>query len=161
MLDNGAAVFAASFVALYAGHEFADHWVQSAHQAAAKGARTAEGRRACAGHVATLTATKCLTLLATSRATGLRLSPGRTLAALALDAATHYWIDRRFTLRGLAHLIDPINGKAGFYDLGDDAAAPCGTGRYALDQAAHVAMLWAAALLVASGRSGAEAGDRP
>lgn len=158
MPDTKAAVFAASFAALYAGHEFADHWVQSDRQAGVKGDRTAGGRRACAGHVATLTATKCLALLATNRITGLRLSPGRTLAALALDAATHYWIDRRFTLRGLAKALDPINGKGGFYDAGDGQAAPCGTGAYALDQAAHIAMLWAAALLIASG---AEAGGRP
>lgn len=158
-----AAVFAASFAALYAGHETADHWVQSAHQAGTKGQRTAEGRRACAAHVATLTATKSLTLWATSRATGLRLSAGRVFAALTFDAASHYWIDRRYTLRGLAKLIDPINGKAGFHDLGDDDAAPCGTGRYALDQAAHIAMLWTAALIIAGGRrgNGAQAGDRP
>ena len=153
MPDSKAAVFAASFAALYAGHEFADHWVQSAHQAGTKGDRTAAGRRACAAHVATLTATKCLTLLATGRITGQRPRTGRTLAALAFDAATHYWIDRRYTLRRLAQRIDPINGKAGFYDLGDDTAAPCGTGRYALDQAAHVAMLWTAALIIAGGGS--------
>lgn len=154
------AAFAAAFAALYAAHEVADHWVQSDHQARIKGARTAEGQRACAGHVATLTVTKGLALAATSRVAGLRLSPGRTLAALVLDAATHYWIDRRYTLRGLAHRLDPVNGKGGFYDAGDPAYAPVGTGAYALDQAAHVAMLWAAALIIASGRApGADAGD--
>jgi len=157
MPDTKAAVFAASFAALYAAHEFADHWVQSDRQAGAKGDRTPDGRRACVGHVATLTATKALALLATTRAAGLRLSPGRTVAAIALDAVTHYWIDRRFTLRGLAKALNPINGEGGFYDAGDGKAAPCGTGAYALDQAAHIAMLWAAALIIAGGT---EAGDR-
>lgn len=117
MSTRNAAAFAASFAALYAAHELADHWVQTNDQAIRKGQRVPEGQRACAGHVATLTTTKALALAVTSRALGLRLSPRRVALALA----------------------------------GDAKAAPCGTGAYALDQAAHVAMLWAAALIIAGG----------
>lgn len=146
-----ATVFAASFATLFAAHEFGDHWVQSAGQAARKGQRDAEGQRACAGHVVTLTAAKALALAVTSRALGMRLSPWRAALALGLDAVTHYAIDRRYTLKAVAHALEPVNGKGGFYDLGDGKAAPCGTGAYALDQSTHVAMLWATALVIAVG----------
>lgn len=149
---NRAVTFAATFAALYAAHEFGDHWVQSNRQAAVKGQRDPEGQRACAAHVVTLTATKALALAVTSRVLGIRLSPARAALALSLDAATHYAIDRRYTLRAVAKALDPVNGKLGFYEFGDGKAAPCGTGAYALDQSAHIALLWATALINAGGR---------
>lgn len=145
------AVFAATYAALRTGHEVGDMWAQSNTQAVDKGKPGRLGRYACAGHVATLTATKALTLAATTRALGIRLDWRYTAAAMVVDAASHYVIDRRAPLRKLAALLQPVNGKLDFYDLGDDMAAPCGTGKYALDQSAHAVMLWVTALIIAGG----------
>lgn len=61
---------------------------------------------------------------------------------------SHWWADRRVTLRGLAHRL----GKAGFYALGvprdgHDDNPSLGTGAYALDQSFHIAALFIAALI--------------
>ncbi|XVQ16350.1 transcriptional regulator (plasmid) [Spirillospora sp. CA-255316] len=129
----------------YAAHHVADHIGQRHRDALAKGKPGAEGRAACARHVANLTATKGLALAVASAATGIRLHPGRVAAAMAADAATHYVIDRREPLRRLAEAL----GKGEFYGLGDELAAPCGTGRYVMDQSVHLAALTAAALYAA------------
>lgn len=50
---SSVAVFAAVFVALYAAHQVADHWVQTQHQAETKGLAGWRGRIACAAHVTT------------------------------------------------------------------------------------------------------------
>jgi hypothetical protein len=138
--------FAAAFAALYAAHEIGDHWLQRHSDALSKGEPGRTGRHACARHVATLTATKAAALAATSKATGLRLRPRAVLAALAVDAVSHYWADRRTTLARLAGR----TGKAEFYALGDGKAAPCGTGAYALDQSWHVGFLFVASLVIAT-----------
>lgn len=141
-----AAVFAAVLAALYVAHHVGDHWIQTHHQACGKGAPTWAGRMLCARHVATLTFTKVVVLLVTVAVTHLALSPVAVVAALALDAATHYVIDRRTPLARLAQLL----GKKGFHDLGDGMAAPTGTGAYALDQSLHLLFLWVAALIIAA-----------
>jgi hypothetical protein len=41
----------------------------------------------------------------TCKTLGLKLRSDRTAAALALDAVTHCWADRRFTLESLAELL--------------------------------------------------------
>lgn len=150
--------FAAAFTALYAAHQIGDHWVQTNDQAQAKGGRGAQqraGQAACARHVATMTATKALMLGITAAATRTRLPLGRTALALGLDAASHYWADRRYTLAGLAERL----GKTSFYRLGQsrpgrDDNPTLGTGAYALDQAWHIGCLWATALIIAGGRDG-------
>ena len=147
--------FAVTLAPLYAAHQVGDHWVQTHHQASTKGGRGEQqraGQAACARHVATMTATKALMLAATCAVTRTRLPLGRTVLALAVDAGSHYWADRRYTLAGLAGLL----GKTGFYQLGQprpgrDDNPSLGTGAYALDQAWHAAWLWAAALIVAGG----------
>lgn len=147
--------FAVTLAALYAAHEVGDQWVQTHHQACTKGGRGEQqraGQAACARHVASMTATKALMLGVTSAVTGTRLPLGRTAVALAVDAASHYWADRRYTLAGLADRL----GKGEYYRLGSprpdrDDNLTIGTGAYALDQAWHAAWLWAAALIVASG----------
>jgi hypothetical protein len=151
---NGAAVFAAVFVALLAAHQVGDHWVQTGAQAACKGGRGWAGRVACAGHVVTLTTTKAVFLAAMTLTVGLHLAPSWTVAALAVDAVSHYWADRRFTLARLAGWL----GKAGFYQLGAprpymDDNPSLGTGAYALDQSWHVGWLFVTALLIAAGVS--------
>jgi hypothetical protein len=90
-----AARFAAVYALLTASHEVADHWVQRDAEATAKGTRGPVGAKACAAHVATYTATQGLALLAGQRLLGLRLTPRRTAAALAISAATHYIADRQ------------------------------------------------------------------
>lgn len=147
------ATFAASFAALYAAHHVGDLWLQTHAQATGKGERSPEGRRACRGHVASLTATKATALAGLAAATRTRLPLKASAAALAVDAASHYWIDRRYTLEALADGAERIGitGKGAFYRAGDPAAAPTGGGAFALDQAAHIAMLSVAAGIVAAG----------
>ena len=142
--------FAATFAALYAAHQVADHWVQTQHQADTKGRPGWRARLACAAHVGTYTATAAAALYAVNRRTGMGLTPGRAAAALALSAVTHYAADRRTPLRRLAEL----TGFARFYALGaprpgHDDNPSIGTGAYALDQSFHVGCLAAAALIAA------------
>lgn len=162
-----ALVFSAVFAALYAAHQVGDHW-PSTHrgaqlkgltkdQAVAAGLDRHAGPRACAVHVATYTATAVLFLAVLAWRTGLDLDPARTVLGLALSAASHYWADRRRTLRGLCRLLNrafPGLGKEAFYDLGaprpgHDDNLSIGTGAYALDQSFHVLSLFLAALVIA------------
>ncbi|MFD8706114.1 hypothetical protein ACFV1W_26510 [Kitasatospora sp. NPDC059648] len=102
MNSTRAARFAAAYALLRAAADVADHWIQTDDQAATKGQHdhndgqsSAVGRRACAAHVATYTATQAAALLAGTRLLGIRLRPGPVAAALALSAATHYLADRQ------------------------------------------------------------------
>lgn len=129
------------FAALFAAHQVADYWAQTERQAADKGLPGRKGQLACACHVATMTACKALALGAL-HASGRRVSPCRAVLALAADAASHYWADRRFTLARLAGLAR----HEGFYRLA--AGKGClGTGAAYMDQAWHVAWLWAASVI--------------
>ncbi|MGP3914281.1 transcriptional regulator [Nonomuraea sp. 10N515B] len=147
------AAFAAVFAALYAAHTVGDHWYGQTHrQAVGKGARTAEGRRHCLGHVLLLALHKAGALAAVCAVTGLRLPLLWVAAGLLVDAVSHYWADRRYTLAWLAER----TGKGDFYQLGQprpgrDDAPHLGTGAYAMDQSWHVAWLFVAALIIAAG----------
>jgi hypothetical protein len=148
-MTASAGTFAAIFATLYAAHEVGDHWVQTHRQALTKGQPGIEGREACAVHVATLTATKAVLLTVTAAVLGLHLAVTAVAAVLALDAASHYWADRRTTLATLADRI----GKGGFYALGaprpgHDDGPHLGTGAYALDQSWHIGWLFIAALII-------------
>lgn len=123
-------------------HNYADHIGQDSGDAGTKDKPGAEGRAACARHVVNMTATKLCALAVAGAVTGIRLSPKRVAVAMALDAASHYVIDRRTPLRKLAEAL----GKSEFYELGDPDAAPSGTGAYAMDQAVHDLALFLAAL---------------
>jgi hypothetical protein len=144
-----AGILGAVFAALFVGHVVGDHWAQSPGQADVKSEPGWTGCLACAWHVATLTATVTATLILTAIATGIHLGLVTTLSGLMVNALTHYWADRRFTLARLAEKA----GKGDFYRLGsprwgqnDNPTA--GTGAYALDQAWHVAWLFMAALII-------------
>lgn len=146
-----AAAFAAVFVALYVAHSVGDHWVQTSHQPAHKGRPGWVGRLADARHVATLTATKVAVLLPVAWLLDLRLSVHGSVAGLAVDAASHWWADRRTTLAWLAQ----VTGKGEFYRLGAPRAGHddnphIGTGAYALDQSFHHLWLLVAALVIAT-----------
>lgn len=153
-----AAVFAAVFVALYVAHSVGDHWVQTSCQAATKGQSGWTGRLACGRHIAGLTLTKVLLLAPVVLLLDLRVSTLGLVLGLGVDAASHYWADRRTTLARLADRC----GKTEFYSLGTPAhpshpvtaegeyAPTIGTGAYALDQSWHHFWLLIAALLIAA-----------
>jgi hypothetical protein len=145
------AVFAAVFAALYAAHHVGDQWVQTHCQALAKGRTGWAGRAPCARHVFSMTVTKVIFLTLTATVTGLPVTLWHVAIGLALDAASHYWADRRLTLARFAAL----TGKSRYYSLGAprpgrDDNVTTGTGAYHLDQAFHIACLWAAALIIAA-----------
>lgn len=139
------------FALLYGSHPLADYVIQTDAQAAAKGGDGNAARRACAAHVATLTATHALALTAGCLATGEHLPLGRTVAGLAFIAGTHYMLDRRWTVARLSDVIG-----LGFYGFGKPREGrddnPClGTGAHAVDQALHVGCLAVAAAYIAGG----------
>lgn len=155
MITHPATRFAVALAALYAAHEVGDQWVQTHAQACTKGGRGAQqraGQAACARHVATMTLTKAVVLGVTAKVTRTRLPLARTALALTVDAASHYWADRRHTLAALADRL----GKGTYYRLGQprpnqDDNPTLGTGAYALDQAWHIGWVWVAALIIATG----------
>lgn len=147
MADPITAVLA--YAALQAGHHAGDYLLQSDHQALTKGHSGRAGRRACAGHVASLTAAQALLLAGAAVVTEIGLDPVAAVLALAVNAASHFWIDRRSTLRGLVLITEPITRKKGFYESGGSAH---------MDQAAHGVWLLGAALIAAATPAGAAAG---
>lgn len=152
-----AATFAAAYAALAAGHEVGDIWIQRHADAQAKGKPGSEGRKACATHAATYTATQAAALVLVQSATGMRISARRALLGLGVSAVAHYAADRRTPLKKLADVMQPHFGKADFYALGSprpghDDNPTLGTGAYQLDQAWHTATsVFAAALIIAGG----------
>ena len=144
---------AALFVALYAAHMVGDHWVQTDQQAGCKGMPGPIGRGACFRHVLTMTVTKVLFVGALIVATGMDVRALFLGLGLAVDAVSHYWADRRFTL---AVLVARMPWLTEFWQLGKprtgkDDNPSLGTGAYALDQSWHVAWLFVAALIGALG----------
>jgi hypothetical protein len=144
-----AAQFAATYAALTAAHEVADHWVQIDAQAMAKGERSTAGATACAKHVATYTATQAVALAAVQRATGMRLSWKRAALGLAISAATHYIADRQGghwrdeKPRGIVRLA-ATTGHAGWLQRDPNAG-------YLMDQSWHKGWIAVAALAAAGG----------
>lgn len=114
-----AATFAAVLSGLLVAHNVADHWVQTGHQAGTKGRAGWPGRRACAAHVATYTATTAGAVAGLDRALGLGITPRALLAGQVISALTHYWADRRTPLEGLTRCW-PLSraGKNAFYRVG-------------------------------------------
>jgi hypothetical protein len=158
-------------VALEAGHELGDYWVQTDHQAANKGKEGAPGMVACAAHVATYTVTQAACVAAAALATGHKPKWGRVALGLAVSAVTHYAADRReYGLMFKAARAIP--GKANFLKLGTPRplevmtyrtdyptgnapidAPTLGTGAWALDQAWHrVLGVFVPALIMGSER---------
>ena len=127
------------FAALLAGHWVGDRWAQSDHQATGKGHTGWVGRKACASHVATLTLCQMAALALVAVAEG-GFGALQVALGLGVNAASHYWIDRRHTLEGLALIL----GRGGYYRR--DAEA--------MDLAAHMAFLLPAALIITSPTTG-------
>jgi hypothetical protein len=150
MMTNRAVTFSVVLPVLVVAHDVADHWVQTEYQARTKGLPGWEGRRACAAHVATYTASTAATVGALKGVLGLPITFRGFLAGQLVSAVTHYWADRRFTLAWLCE----VSGKGGFYRLGapregHDDNPTLGTGAYALDQSWHRFWLLIAALITA------------
>lgn len=154
-MDARLARFLVAATALTAAHEVADHWVQTGHQACTKGEPGWRGRRACAAHVATYTATQALAMVGGAKWLGVPLRGRWAAAALGLSAATHYFADRRTPLARLARAV----GSGGYLDhavvVREPGAQPettgPGTGSFHLDQSWHYGWIFVAAL-VAAGR---------
>lgn len=148
MTDIG--TFAGVAVGLLIAHTVSDHWVQTSHQAAAKGSQDWYGAFACARHVASYTAVTAVAVFALWGAFRLDITWQGFAAGQLVSAVTHYWADRRFTLAWLARML----GKSQFYVLGAPRAGrddnpSLGTGAYALDQSWHWGWLGVAAFLTA------------
>jgi hypothetical protein len=152
MTTAAAGVFAVVSAAMYAAQAVGDHWVQTEAQAAAKGLPGWAGRWACARHVATLSLVKIGAIALAVAVTGVQPDGNAVAAALVTDAVSHYWADRRVTLRGLARRL----GHGQFWMLGapregHDDNATLGTGAYALDQSWHAGWLFISALIASVG----------
>jgi hypothetical protein len=126
------------FVALYAAHQVADHWVQTQHQCDRKGLPGWVGRWNCAKHVASYTATGVIALVALAAVTGWHPGLWPLVAGLLVSAVTHYVADRRTPLLAMAYRIGKTRGWV-----------ENGGGAYALDQSWHYGWLFVAALLIA------------
>ncbi|WP_067903979.1 hypothetical protein [Nocardia vaccinii] len=121
MIDHTttAAVFGAVIAAYVVGHHVGDYWIQSDHQAQHKGLPCWAGRIACAGHVLTYTATLAICLSVVVWSLRLPVNSVWASAGLTVSAVTHYWADRRTTLRWLATRL----GKGEFYERGEGLAS--------------------------------------
>ena len=141
----------AAYAALTASHEVADYWVQRDAEAVAKGGHGAEGRAACARHVASYTATQALALLAADRTLRLGLDWRRAAAGLAVSAVTHYVADRsggRWREEGPSTRLVRFaraTGHTGWLER-DPGAGPL------LDQAWHKGWIAVAAVVAGGGR---------
>lgn len=164
---RGIAIFGALLATFGEMHPFCDLFVQSSKDATTKGRPGWQGRRACAHHVATYTATQYAAAEAVTRALGAPVPIGPMLAGQALTAISHYMIDRRtlFTkvirsrlvgkteFLDYAHVLRP-GANPGVRDVHghpvylNDAGGP-GTAYMELDQAAHRFLGVASALITA------------
>lgn len=131
--------------ALVVAHYLGDYFVQTDMQAQHKGARGTRftnfvGRTQCLAHALTYTLTLAGVLFAVFIVSGVELPLTAHISAwtlLVLNGATHYVIDRRWTLEAFARFI----GKSGWID-NDSEALP------KLDQAAHIVLLGVVAFVL-------------
>jgi hypothetical protein len=158
-------------VALEAGHELGDYWVQTDDQASHKGDKGIAGDIACAKHVLSYVATQAVCVVGAAVATGTKVPWKRVALGLAVSGITHYAADRRE--HGLLYsLARAIPGKARFLELGvprglTTAATSSnwpnparvhldnpslGTGAWALDQAWHKVLGVFVPALIMAGR---------
>lgn len=151
---NRAARFAAVLGTLHAAHNLADHVIQTDAQALGKAGPGWAGWRAMAGHVGSYHAAQVAALAAADRALGLGLRPGRTALAVALSAASHAFLDRRWPVRRALELTGSPGFASGRFTLNwqADRSYPVPLhGPYLADQALHHAFLWLVALIASGG----------
>jgi len=133
------------YAALHAGHTVADYWGQSDFQAQVKGKPGSDGKAACAAHVAVLTATQAVFIGLACAAAGERVNVRRLILGLAVNAVSHYAIDRR-DHGVMPHLCRALKryGKEDFAAAGTGLA----TGAALLDQAWHIGWCFATAAII-------------
>jgi hypothetical protein len=103
-------------------HPFCDQIVQSSTDARDKGKPGWTGRKACARHVATYSVGQFAGAVGVTRALGYRASWSGLLAGTAINAVTHYVIDRRGPLKRFLRRSD----RQGGLSRPRDRAAPRG-----------------------------------
>lgn len=155
-------VFAATAAALQAAHHVGDYWVQTSHQANEKGSPGPAGLRACAGHVTTYTAV-CTAAVLAVKALGAPISTRGIIAGQAINAVSHFVMDRRPWGRAIMNAAGrgelaavgtpreqtvlatpPITGESVPIDI-----PHLGTGANALDQSWHIGWLAISAYVTA------------
>ncbi|WP_141576087.1 DUF3307 domain-containing protein [Actinomadura sp. WMMA1423] len=149
---RGLALYAALLATFSEAHPLCDHILQDNTAAQNKTGPGTRGRLACAHHVATYTAGQTIAAAAVTTALGYRLPVRAWLAGTAINAATHYAIDRRAGFMRL--LRSPWICKGDYLDHATaqrrpgtvDTTGP-GTALYEMDQASHRAIGIAAAAL--------------
>ncbi|MFH8642282.1 hypothetical protein [Streptomyces goshikiensis] len=165
MTHTRTAAFAAVLGLTRAAAAVGDHWIQDDYCAQVKRATdaapvryedektetttkhgTAHGRRACAWHCITYSATQALAVTAGARVLGIRLNPAAALAGLAISGLTHYAADRRVP-DGLLQTIAERTGKGRFFALADYGL----NGAYLLDASFHQACETVGALVATIG----------
>jgi hypothetical protein len=122
--------------------QYCDQILRNSTDARDKGKPGRTGRKACARHVATYSAGQFAAAVGVTRAPGYRASWSGLLAGTAINAVTHYVIDRREPLKRF--LRSRWIGKAGYLDHATvqrregvvDEGGP-GTALMECDQAAH------------------------
>jgi hypothetical protein len=134
------ALFAAVHATWSDVHPVCDHLLQRGVDAQRKTLPGRDGRVHCAAHVATYTAGQVVVAQVVTRALGYRIPAGAFAAGTALNAVTHFAIDRR------AGFIRALR-KAGKGEYLDHATAQRrpgvvdqtgpGTALYELDQSTH------------------------
>ncbi len=132
-------VFAASFVALYAGHMVADHVVQTDWQAAHKAGKGVDAFVAMTGHIGGYTITQTACLIA-AQLVGVPFHGAAVIAGVLFSAATHAFIDRRWPVQWILRR----TGSANFAALASSGM----NGPYLTDQALHIGCLFVAALII-------------
>lgn len=136
------ALFAAVQATFSDVHPFCDQIVQNPRDAIDKGKPGWIGRKACARHCLTYSVGQLAAALGVTRALGYRASWSGLLAGTALNAVTHYVIDRREPLKKF--LRSELVGKEGYLAHATvqrregvvDEGGP-GTALMECDQAAH------------------------
>jgi hypothetical protein len=134
------AVFAACGFTLRVGHSFADHLLQTDHQAEHKAGKGKQAWKALLGHVFSYHVLQIFMLLAVIALFNLPVTLLGFSLAVLFSAVTHGFIDKRWPIRKyleatgslqFAQMVTPINGM------------------YVSDQAAHEGCLWISALFIA------------
>ncbi|WP_304450858.1 DUF3307 domain-containing protein [Nocardiopsis sp. YSL2] len=126
--------FPTVLAAMTAAHHVGDYLLQNDHQAQHKPTSWSANQ----AHVASYHLAQITALTLASRTLGLRLSPARLAAGVAVSWVTHSIIDRRWPVRWWMN----HTGSSDFYRAGGAAH---------VDQAMHHAALFMAALVASSG----------
>lgn len=134
-------------------HPYCDQILQRERDACGKGEQGPNGARCCARHVASYTAVQILGAVAVTRALGYRVPLPALLAGMAVNAGTHYVIDRREPFEEF--LRHRWIKRGGYLDHATvqrrpgviDVAGP-GTALMEMDQAAHRLISVLASLII-------------